>query len=192
MYGIIGEDRSDVDTLSVIVKRLAGNDRLPIKKKGYSGSGELLRKGAKQLNAFAAIGCTRLIVCYDADGPEHLPRFNQLMRVVVAPSEVPERCCAVIPVYELEAWILADIAAVTKIFTSWLPQPISGIPETIPDPKEHLIRLSKQANGKPRYVNAIHNERVALHLNLDTVYSRCPSFQRLATFVKQGPPQPAP
>jgi hypothetical protein len=52
-------------------------------------------------------------------------------------------------VYELEAWILADIAAVTKIFTSWLPQPISGIPEAIPDPKEHLIRLSKQAN-EPR------------------------------------------
>ena len=54
MYGMIGEDESDIDTLKVIVRRLAANDRLPIKAKGYSGCAEMRRKGARQLQAFRA------------------------------------------------------------------------------------------------------------------------------------------
>ena len=75
MYGILGEDKSDVATLRVLVRRLAQDESLPVSGKGYSGAGELLRKAAKQLNLFKALhSCERFIVCHDADGPDPEPK----------------------------------------------------------------------------------------------------------------------
>ena len=184
MYGIIGEDRSDVETLKVIVKRLAVDEHLPVKIKGYGGCGELLRKGAKQLKAFADLGCTKLIACYDADGPDFRQRFHQLMESVVNASGVQEKCCAVIQLHELEAWIIAYIGAVTNVFSSWNTNPITSAPESVPNPKEFLESLSRAENKKPRYSHAVHNEKIALHLDLQRVYDRCPSFRGLAGFVR--------
>jgi hypothetical protein len=90
--------------------------------------------------------------------------------------------CVLIPVQEIEAWILADIQAVTKIFSGWLPDEIHN-PEAIPSPKEHLEALSRQANRRPRYSHAVHNPRVAQHLDLEKVYRKCPSFRPLKDFV---------
>ena len=67
MYAVIGEDDSDVEMLRVLMCRLANNKPLKIKLFGYSGCGEMLRKGAKQLQLFQKFGCTRFVVCYDAD-----------------------------------------------------------------------------------------------------------------------------
>ena len=63
MYGILGEDKSDVATLKVLVRRLAHDDSVSIKTKGYGGCGEMLRKGGKQLKLFVRLGCNRLILC---------------------------------------------------------------------------------------------------------------------------------
>ena len=44
--------------------RLAQDESLPIKGKGYGGSGEMLRKGAEQLKLFKALhSCEHFIVC---------------------------------------------------------------------------------------------------------------------------------
>ncbi len=91
-----------------------------------------------------------------------------------------------IPVQELEAWILADIESVANVIPSWRLKPIDN-PERIPSPKERLEKLSCGENKKQRYYHATHNEMVAPHLDLATREKKCPSFRPLAAFVRKPP-----
>lgn len=181
MYGIIGEDSSDVGTLKVIIRRLANNNSLPIDAKGYGGCAEMLRKGARQLRLFAGKGVTRFIICYDADRSIPKNRHEEARQKIWVEANVVGDCCIVIPVQELEAWILADLSSVTKVIKGWVPGDVKT-PEHLTDPKEHLEKLSRQQQ-RPRYIHAIHNERIAHHLDLAKVASRCPSFVPLRDFV---------
>lgn len=184
MFAIIGEDDSDVNTVTVLVRRLKKNMHLPIKKKGYSGCAELLRKGAKQLKAYAEVGAKRFIIVHDADGP-HTSEVEQKVRDRIIKPCGLSGCMAVIPVQELEAWILADVPAVAHVFERWQPDPIES-PELIPSPKEYLERLSKNAKKRPLYVHAIHNEKVAGHLDISILKRKCPSFVKFAKFVEDS------
>lgn len=184
MYAILGEDRSDTDTLKVIVHRLLANPSLKVYVKGYSGSGELKRKGAKQIKLYAKQGVSRFIICRDSDTRPQEEVLSEMHEAIVVPSGVAHPCCKVVPVQELEAWILADLEKVQHVIPSWrpLPKPISQ-PETIQHPKEHLIRLSHGANHKPRYRPVTFNPQMAKFLDLATVYTKCPSFRALKDFV---------
>jgi len=184
VYGILGEHDSDVATLKVLVRRLAHNESLRIKGIGCGGGGEMLRKGAQHLRVLQDWKCMRFIVCHDADGPYPNPKRELVTREVVKPSGIDQACCVVIPVQELEAWILADIECATKIFTSWKPSPIQN-PERIARPKEHLERLSRDSKQRPRYSHATHNERMAKYLDLEKVRQKCPAFEVLVAFVLQ-------
>jgi hypothetical protein len=185
VYGVLGENNSDTATLKELIRRIAADDRLPIMTKGYEGGAEMLRKGAVQLQLFADLDCNRFVICYDADhnDPELCRRL--IHERVVLKSGIALPCCVVIPVQELEAWILADIEAAKNIFTSWSPEPVRS-PELIESPKEHIEKLSRDAKRKPRYSHATHNERMAKHIDLGKVHSACPSFRPLYDFVRMG------
>jgi hypothetical protein len=182
VYAILGEDISDANTLKVLVRKLAGNESLKVTPKGFGGSSKMLRKGARELRNLRRLKHTRFIICHDADGPDPRPKGRLVREQIVKPSGVTEQYCIVIPVQELEAWILADIESATRVFRSWVPKPIDN-PEGIPKPKEHLERLSKGSKGRPLYSHATHNEQMAKYLDLDVVKGKCPSFRTLADFV---------
>lgn len=185
MYGVIGEDKSDVETLKVLIRRLANNDRLTVHAKGYSGCGEMLRKGSRQLVLFAAQGVRRFVVCYDADRDDPLRRKKEATEKIwekALSDGIAGSCCIVVPVQELEAWILADLSSVSKVIESWRPKDVAS-PETIADPKEHLEKLSRE-HQKPKYVHAIHNQKIAGFLDLGKVAKRCQSFVPLVEFVQ--------
>jgi hypothetical protein len=182
VFAILGEDYSDVDTLKVILRRLRGDPHLPIRGKGYSGSGELLQKGCNQLLAFAELGCRHFVVCHDADGADPAPHHAQVAARIVKPAGVADRCCIVIPVQELEAWLLADIEAVSNLF-DWQPHPIAN-PENVPSPKEHLEKLSRISKHRSRYNHAKDNPRLAEHIDLAKVSKKCRSFHPLEKFVQ--------
>jgi hypothetical protein len=182
VYGVLGEDKSDVATLKVLIRRLANDEKVSIK--GYDGCGEMLRKGGKQL--FARLGCTRFIVCYDSDDEEPTTRYQKIVKHIIIKSGLTglkEIICIVIPVQEIEAWILADIEAVSNIFKNWHPKPISN-PESIDSPKEYLEKLSRDSKKRPRYNHATHNEKMALYLNLDRVSQKCHSFIPLVQLIE--------
>lgn len=181
MYGILGESASDAMALTVLVKRIARDPRLTVRSKGYRCAGDLCNKGAAQLRDFARDGLTRFIVCHDADGPDPGPSHTRVLEKVVKPAGVP--CCIVVPVEEIEAWILADLSAVTKVFTGWRPDSITA-PERVKNPKEHLTRLALR-HGR-RYRPPLHNEQIARHIDLDVVARKCPSFRPLVAFVQRG------
>ncbi|NJO18653.1 MAG: DUF4276 family protein [Thioploca sp.] len=187
MYGVLGEDKSDVEILKVLIRKLAANEKITIKTKGYSGGGEMMKQGKQQLNLFKNLGCCRFIICYDADGEKLEKRYEKVVNQIVTPSDLKKEAAIgiVIPVQEIEAWILANIEVVTQIFRNWQPKPVSN-PESIDHPKEYLEKLSRDAKGKPRYSHAIHNARVAQYLNLNKIRQKCPSFKPLVDLVTLG------
>jgi hypothetical protein len=185
LYGILAESQPDANTLKAIVEALNNSGSVRILPKGYKGCGQMFSKGVRQLRLFQGLDCNRFIVCYDADGNDPAKRHKDVVDGIIRPSRVGGLCCVVVPVQELEAWILADIEAVTKIFTSWRPDPI-GNPESIDDPKECLKKLSRDAKHKPRYSHATHNQQVAKYLDLKKVEAKCESFKPLVNLVRLG------
>jgi hypothetical protein len=186
-YAVLGEDLSDGETLRVLIRRLAGNERLTVKIKGYDGCGQLLRKGARDLDEFLNQGYDRFVVGYDAD------RDDPAVRLATARAQVVDRsraalsaCCIVVPIEELEAWLLADVAAVSKKWPGWRPEPVAS-PERVPSPKEYLEKLSRDSQRRPRYSHAVDNPILAGLIDLERVEKKCPSFRVLCQFVRDNP-----
>lgn len=186
-YAVLGEDISDVETLRELIWKLAGSERLKVMMKGYHGCGQLLRKGARDVDEFWRQGCERFVIAYDADRDDPVARRAEAYLRVVEPSRAASStCCVVVPVQEIEAWLLADVSAVTKKWPNWRPEPIAN-PERVRDPKETLIKLSRDSQQRPRYSNAVDNPRLARLIDLEIVEKKCPSFRVLAEFVRANP-----
>ncbi len=185
-YAVLGEDRSDAETLRVLIRRLADNERLAVKIKGYDGCGQLLRKGARDLDEFLSQGYDRFVVAYDADRDDPAARLARARSMVQESRAASSACCVVVPVEELEAWLLADVAAVSKKWPSWRPDPIAN-PERVQDPKEYLEKLSRDSQRRPRYSHAVDNPMLAGLIDLEIVAKKCPSFRVLAEFVRGNP-----
>lgn len=180
MYGVIGEGVSDVETLKVLIRRMAGDDRLSITTYDSEGAGKLLKECCRVLKLMASRGCRKFVVCWDADGTDPEPRKRELEKVV-ATSGVSQSC-VVIPVQELESWILADLQVAQNIITGWHPNDVP-YPESIASPKEYLRAKSAASNGKPRYRHVTDNKRIAKLLSLEKLRKKCPSFRPLYDFV---------
>ncbi len=183
-FAVLGEDKSDAETLVQIVKRLLGDERASVFSKGFSGCGELCRKGASHIRQFAGRMATHFIICHDADGPDPRPAYEKVSQRVVRPSGQLHVSCIVVPVQEIEAWMMADEAAIAAVIPSLVLADATN-PEQTANPKEWLIRQSRQGRSRPLYVPAVHNPNIARHLDLDKVSRKCPSFQPLAEFVKR-------
>lgn len=185
-YGIIGEADSDVLTLKELVARL--HERLGLAKpgfetRGFGGCAKLLRSGAKQLELYEAADCERLVV-YDADRDDPAARRRKALTEVVEPAKLTVPCFVCVPVQEIEAWLLADTAAVTRVVPRCRDLPEYASPEHQNDPKEELKRICRDPKTrKSIYDTATHNEKVAKYLDLDALLQKCPTARELAEFV---------
>jgi hypothetical protein len=186
MFAVLGEDDSDANSLVVLVRRISGLPNQTILKKGFRGCGHLRQNACRVIREFHLRGATRFIICHDADNenPEHLKKS---VRSTLLKSGCREFVCEiVVPVQELEAWIIADNTAIKKLLNS-LSIPNVTSPEHINDPKGWLRRRSRiSSKANYTYVPTIHNERIALHIDLDTLERKCPSFRPLKDFVQAG------
>jgi len=185
MYAVLAEDESDVATLVVLIRRLAEDDRVPIRGRGFGGGGDLLKYGARELGLYARFA-RRFVVCHDCDTADYVERTRKLIDKVIKPSGVDGQFCALVPVRTIEAWIVADLEAVKKVLTGWGGAKPVGNPEGVDNPKLLLDRLTRKDGVKPRYVNAIHNQRIAAHLDLQRIRASCPSFEPLHSLVTKG------
>jgi Domain of unknown function (DUF4276) len=176
-FAILAEDASDAEALKHLIRRHLNDESLRVKEKGYDGCGALRRKGARDIKAWLAQGVQRFVICHDADSnPPHKVR-EKVLRDVVGPSNAKkELCCVVIPVQEIEAWLIADEAAINEVIPSFRFSGHSN-PESIDSPKEWLVKQSKGANGKPRYSPKTFNAAVAQHVQFDLVARKCASFR---------------
>lgn len=190
MYVVIAEDDSDFNCLQILIRNLAKNQSISIKGEGFGCCSVMLNKGARVLKYWDKNEDYRkFIICYDRDKETAQKRYEEVASKLIKPSGIkkPENLiCILIPTEEIEAWILADIQAVSKVIPSWQPKDEYPNPEDIKNPKETLIKLIRIEKTKPLYSHETHNERVMKHLNLDVLKRKCPSFAELAKFVEEG------
>jgi hypothetical protein len=182
LIAVLAEAKSDFRTLVNLLRAVKRDSKLPVKGKGYRNRGELLTKGAGDLGKLSALGCTRAIICTDADGADPRPAYSEVHRRVVNACLVKISSCIVIPVQELEAWIVADMAKVKRILKSFKPKAVAN-PEQVASPKELLRRLSQDMHGKSHYDHVAHNELIVPFLDWRIVYRKCPSFRPLYEFI---------
>lgn len=186
MYAILGENNSDVDMLFNLVRRIAKNPTLKIKRMGFDGCGELLRRGARQLRAYNKLGFTRFIICYDSDKDDPSNRYKEIVKKIILESGVKGEFCALVPIQEIESWILADLEAVKAVIPTWRIEKNYPSPELNKSPKEELERMSRAHNLKPLYIHNVHNPSIAIHLNLEIVVNKCSSSFPLFEFIQSG------
>lgn len=182
MFAILAEDDTDAEVLKRILRRRLQSDRIPVKQKGYEGCAPLCRKGARDVRRWMSAGVTHFIICHDADGeaPEQIRK--RVVQTVLEPSGFGGAVCIAVPVEEIEAWMIADEAAINAVFRSFDFQGHPK-PESIPSPKEWLRKQSRAANGKPLYSTSTFNPAIAKHLRLDVVAAKCPSFKAFMDWV---------
>lgn len=184
-YGILVEGRSDVDMIRILIQRIAGDLHLPVHPSPAGGAGKLVKEGASRLRKLIEDKkCTRLVIARDADGKSPESVREEIRRKVLQPVNLNQETCIVVPVQAIEAWVLADHAAVKKVIENTLLQETKN-PESVKDPKAELIRNSRVGPRNYPYIPKVHDAKVAEHLNLDLLYTKCPSFRPLRDFVRQ-------
>ncbi|MBX3317195.1 MAG: DUF4276 family protein [Phycisphaeraceae bacterium] len=192
MIAILAEARSDFDTLRVLVRRIIADKSLTIAGKGYTSCDELCRKGGGLVTSFMQRGFSRFVICHDSDNNDSLAIVTKIRNAITRPSGSCSLSCIIVPVQEIEAWILADEMAVrTTIPTFQLCETLH--PENVQSPKEYIERASRSGRTSPLYSHAIHNPKVAAHLDIAKVSRKCPSFRHLVqSVVAWRPSTPAP
>lgn len=187
MYAVIGEDRSDTETLACLIRRIKNNNGLKVRQQPNSGCGELFRKGPDQIKLFYnAFDCRNFIICYDSDGENADYRRQRILSDLIRRSGVHGKYCALVPVQEIESWFLADLSAVQRVITGFRPSAPHPSPENQASPKEHLERITRASGSRPRYNHAVHNQHIAKYVDLAKVEEKCPSFKPLLDFVRHG------
>ncbi len=180
----MGEDDSDVETLLVLIRRMNGT-RFKVKRYSAKGSAKLRRKCSAISSYWIAQSVTHIIICHDADtkNTQECNRLqNDLRNKVSAVPNCDDVVCIVIPVQELEAWLLADVEVLNNKFSGMAMRDIPN-PERISSPKEYIRRASRGRRLRPRYFNTVHNPELASDLNIDKVLAKCPAFGPFYRFV---------
>lgn len=178
--GIIAEDVSDVDVVTALMKKLA---KKPFKMHSTVGRGgsRILAKCLSWSRLLHQRGCSILLLVRDLDDDD-LEILRS--RLVKALRDCPiAKRLVVIPVREIEAWLLADQDAINKAMSLKKKVAFVTNPEGIVDPKSRLSDLIRKGSlNKAIYLNTVHNKRIAEACSVSKL-RRCTSFQPLETFV---------
>jgi hypothetical protein len=171
---------------------MSGDSRLHVGGRGFNGGSQLLKDGARDLKALASMRRHKAyIVCIDADELCGEARRREVEEKIIKPAGLGQAVTSVVPTWEIESWILADINAASKIFGKWKELDEVRNPENIPHAKEYLKKLCCRGTTPP-YNHATHNQKIAEHLDLAKVYDRCSSFRPLMDLVCKVTGRPRP
>ncbi len=184
--GIMAEDISDIDTLSVLARKINRNN-YKIKKYSAKGCAKLRRKCSAVAGQWVKVNVNYIIICHDLDCDDDRTcrKLNEdIKNKVSGISNYQNIICIVIPIQEIEAWLLADIVAINSHFNRMNLKEIPN-PEKIESPKEYIQRRSKGKNCKPRYINSIHNQEIALKVDIDKIKQKCPAFSPFHDFISK-------
>jgi len=179
--GIIAEDSSDIDTLNVLLRRIVPTN-FKLKRYDAKGCSKLTRKCCAVSKGWVRDNTTHIIICRDCDKNDCAALYRDLRSEVSSIDKHEELICIVIPIEEIEAWLMADHKAFNKRFLKMNLKAINN-PENVSNPKEFLSRQSRGKNSKPRYVNSIHNKELAGMVDIEAVINKCPSFHPFYSFA---------
>lgn len=180
LVGVIAEDVSDVDVVNAIFRKIA-RKKFGIRSFVGHGCGRLRNKCRAWAQVLRDRGCHFLVLIHDLDA-NRVDRLLVVIRQALEPSPITQYVI-VIPVRELEAWLLADHKAIEKTFRFKRALKKISNPESIPHPKEFLRDLINQKSDKRIiYVNTVHNARIAENCTVANL-GECASFRPLRDFI---------
>ena len=179
--GVIAEEVNDVDVLYEYTGKIIKQNQFSMPKFVGHGCGALRRKCQAWAQNLVTKGCTHIVVLHDLDRNDEKVLRGELDSSV---KEFKEISIVLIPIEELEAWLLADPEAIQKVFNMQKTPNISQHPERIKSPKEYLATLVAKGS-KSIYINTMHNRKLAAAQKL-TSLKKCPSFSSYPTFLKKA------
>ena len=184
-FAVLAEDKSDVEALRILVRRLSGIPSLSVTGKGFEGCAKLRRKLASHMRNFARDGVSHFIVCHDSDFNQPQSVKAQIEAIIKAGCASISKYSIIVPVQEIEAWVIADEVAIRKVIQTMRIKAVLH-PERIDSPKQWLEKTSRVAGTRPRYEHTIHNHIVFSNADLNKIAERCPSFRPLKEFVRSS------
>lgn len=177
--GVIAEDDSDIAVIEEILKKHLNSNEFKIKKFVGNGCGKLRKKCDSWTKNLFDSGCDYVFIFHDLDRYEE-KELRQILERKVCPITY-NNSLIVIPKEELEAWLLSDPKALQKVFKlDKEPKKISNV-EAIKSPKEHIRDLVYKL-GKQRYLNTVHNKKIAHEICL-TKLKNCKSYEPFEKFI---------
>ena len=176
--GVIAEETNDIEVLYEYTLKLVAENSFSFNRFVGHGCGALRRKCRAWADNLAKRGCSHIVVIHDSDGGDEKKIRMDLERKLKGVSGLS---VVLIPVEEVEAWLLADPEAIKTVFKMRKTPRVSLHPERIHDPKEYLRDLVAKGS-KSHYINTIHNKKIAAQQRLDSL-DRCPSFSHYPKFL---------
>jgi len=178
--GVIAEDNSDIAVINEILEKYMETNSFAIKRFVGNGCGKLRHKCSSWAKMLSNSGCEHILVFHDLDRNCEKELRAELSSKVC--KENYPKSLIVIPKEEMEAWLLSDLKALKVVFNlKRIPKKISCC-ESIISPKEH-IRNIVWANGKKRYLNTAHNQKIAKHSSISN-FNRCASYKPLDSYIR--------
>ena len=181
--GVIAEDDSDVETLYELTCKIAREDSFKFRKFVGRGCSKMRRKCAPWARNLRERGCDHLVVVHDLDDRAESSLRAELEAMI--PAVGFRSALILIPIREIEAWLMCDRPALKKVLGSSRLPDLPANPESIEDPKSELAQRIKVAGGGP-YVHTIHNKKIAQECDVDSIEKRCDSFRPYVGFVRSA------
>ena len=181
VIGVIAEDKSDIEVVTEILAKYMARNTFSVKHFVGNGCGKVKLKCDSWYRLLFARGCEHVFLFHDLDRNDETKLRKSLEKKL--PSSDCPNSLIVIPVEELEAWLLSDATAIQHVFS--LPKKPKKIEncESVASPKEHLAQLVWM-NDKKRYVNTIHNKKISEQVSLENL-KRCSSFIDLEKYIRE-------
>jgi len=181
LLGLIAEDQSDVDVVQELVRKLARRN-FRIRRFLGHGCGRIHGKARVWAEQLHQEGCSLLVLISDLDHQTPAELYASL-RTALEPCPIRQNVI-VIPVREIEAWLLADHKAVTRALNRQRPMKKQSNPEAIQNLKERLRDLIRErSSGRITYLNTVHNRKIANYVETRNL-NRCPSFAPFEQFIR--------
>ncbi|WP_282347983.1 DUF4276 family protein [Pseudomonas sp. PS01301] len=181
-FGIIAEDKSDVDVIKVLIEKYLHSSEFSVKQFVGQGCGKLKSKCQAWAVNLKKSGCDHIIIFHDLDRNNESLLRAELNNKLAAPGTPP--ALVIIPTEELEAWLLTDLDAIKITFSIPASGMIKKIPhaESIKSPKEYLQKLVQQS-CKKIYMNTAHNKKIAANTRLERLVT-CKSYTPFDAYMK--------
>lgn len=182
VIGVICEDKSDLEVLDEIFQKYMKYSEYKLKKFIGYGCGKIESKCDSWVQDLIGQGCNYIIVVRDLDDENELELNQRLTKKI--DSKASEPWVLVVPVREMEAWLLTGATVLKNVFKlSKIPK-IHSNPETYPDPKKVIADIVRKyrINKNVSYSNATHNPLIAQKLSLAQI-RKCKSYKVLDKFI---------
>lgn len=138
ILGIIAEDISDVNVLKILAKKIT-NRKFTTHHHVGKGCGAMKTKIPGWCQAFLDKKVSAVVVVHDLDR-NNASDLRALLESAII-KNVFKHTTVVIPIEELESWLLCDEDAIFKALKLSTPLKPIHHPETVSSPKESLGKL---------------------------------------------------